>query len=309
MAATAPHRRAGRSPLRSAGPALGRAGLLAPGLILLVALAFLPLVAIVISGFLNDRSQFTAANFAHVLTSGIYLKLLGRTLAVAFLTTAVAIALAWPAALALARHTSPGSRTVILGLVIIPYITSQLLLIYGFLSLIQAGGPVSFVLSHLHLVDAHASILYTPWANILMLIYENLPAAILIMYSASESIDASVLEAARTLGARPWYVFLRVVWPLSSAMVVVNFTLNFVQTVGAFAEPAILGGPNGQMLGIAIQAQLSTGASQGFAVALSLVLLVASLVVVGAVALLVSWMRRAQAGGTPRRIVTPATEV
>jgi ABC-type spermidine/putrescine transport system permease subunit I len=284
--------RAGGSRPRSAGPALARTGLLAPGMGLLLLFAFLPLAALVVTGFLSDARQLTFDNFGHVFTSGTYLRLLGRTLLVAFLVTAASIALGWPAAWALARYTRPSRRPLILGLVIVPYITSQLLLIYGFLTLIQAGGPLSSVLTHLHLVGPQASILYTPWATALMLVYESLPTAVLVMYSASESIDPSVLEAARTLGARPATVFARVVWPLSSTMVVVNFTLTFVQTVGAFAEPGILGGPNGQMLGNAISAQLSSGADKGFAVALSLVLLVASLAIVGAVALLVSRMRR-----------------
>jgi ABC-type spermidine/putrescine transport system permease subunit I len=297
MSTLAAPRRAGRSPLRSAGSALARAGLLTPGLVLLVLFAFLPLVALVVTGFLNDASQVTAANFTHALTSGTYMGLLGRTLLISFAVTVVSIALGWPAAWALARHVRPSRRSLILGLVIIPYITSQLLLIYGLLTLIQAGGPLSFLLTHVHMADAQASFLYTPWATVLMLIYESLPTAILVMYSASESIDASVLEAARTLGARPGYVLRRVIWPLSSSMVVVNFTLTFVQTVGAFAEPAILGGPGGQMLGNAIQSQLSSGAGPGFAVALSLLLLASSLVIVGGVALLVLWRQRADAGG------------
>jgi ABC-type spermidine/putrescine transport system permease subunit I len=266
---------------------------------MLVLFAFLPLVALVITGFLTGSSRLTTANFASAFTSGTYMQLLGRTLLLSLLVTVVSIALGWPAAWALARYVKPTRRPLILGLVIIPYITSQLLLIYGFLTLIQADGPVSFVLSHLHLAAPQASILYTPWASVLMLVYESLPTAILVMYSASESIDASVLEAARTLGARPRYVLLHVIWPLSSGMVVVSFTLTFVQTVGAFAEPGILGGPNGQMLGNAIQSQLSSGVNEGFAVALSLILLAASLAVVGAVAALVSWMRRAQGGGHP----------
>ncbi|KQR52328.1 hypothetical protein ASF88_12320 [Leifsonia sp. Leaf336] len=94
------------------------------------------------------------------------------------------------------------------------------------------------------------------------------------------------------------------IWPLSTAMIGVNFALTFVQTVGAFAEPAILGGPNGQMLGNTISAQLQAGVHQQFAVAMSLVLLVASLIVVGGVTGLLTWSRNALSGvskaGRPR---------
>ncbi|MEU6609660.1 ABC transporter permease [Streptomyces shenzhenensis] len=305
MTTPSPLRRVGGSPRRSAGPALARTGLLTPGIVLLVLFAFLPLVALVITGFVNDRSQLTTENFAHVFSSGTYLRLLGRTLLLSFAVTVVAIALGWPAAWALARHVKPARRTMILGLVIIPYITSQLLLIYGFLTLIQAGGPISYVLTQLHLTGPQDSILYTPWANFLMLVYESMPTAVLVLYSAAESVSPSVLEAARTLGARPRYVFAHIIWPLSAPMVVVNFTLTFVQTVGAFAEPAVLGGPDGQMLGNTISTQLSSGANDGFAVALSLVLLVTSLLVVGVVTALVSWTKRVQSGGPTNRLTAP----
>ena len=99
-----------------------------------------------------------------------------------------------------------------------------------------------------------------------------------------------------TQGASKGFVFTRVIWPLSTAMIGVNFALTFVQTVGAFAEPTILGGPNGQMLGNAISAQLSAGVHQQFAVAMSLVLLVTSLAIVGGVTGLLTWSRNALSG-------------
>lgn len=270
--------------------------LLTPGGLLLGLCAALPLAAIVVSGFTSEAGSFTFANFRQIFGNSVYMSLLGRTLLIAFFVTVISIGLAWPASWALARYTRPRLKPLILGLVIIPYITSQLLLIYGFVSLIQAGGPVMSGLSAIGLASPQASIMYTPTANILMLILEATPTAVLVMYSASEQINGSVLEASRTLGASKRFVFTRVIWPLSSAMIGVNFALTFVQTVGAFAEPTILGGPNGQMLGNALATQLQSGVNQQFAVAMSLVLLVASLAVVGAVILLLGWSRSAVSG-------------
>ncbi|GAA4156592.1 ABC transporter permease [Leifsonia shinshuensis] len=285
-----------RRPKRRARGRLGTAFLLTPGGLLLALFAVLPLAAIVVIGFTTDAGSFTTANFAQMLGSPVYMSLLGRTLLIAFGVTVVSIALAWPAAWALARYTSPRVKPLILGFVIIPYITSQLLLIYGFVSLIQAGGPVMSLLSAIGMADPQASIMYTPAANILMLVQESIPTAILVMYSASEQISGSVLEASRTLGASKGFVFTRVIWPLSTAMIGVNFALTFVQTVGAFAEPTILGGPNGQMLGNALATQLQSGVHQQFAVAMSLVLLVTSLAIVGAVTGLLAWSRSALSG-------------
>lgn len=293
-----------RRPRRQARGALATSFLLTPGGLLLALLALLPLVALLIIGFTDGAGSLTLANFAEMIASPVYLSLLGRTLLIAFCVTVVSIALGWPAAWALARYTGPRAKPLILGFVIIPYITSQLLLIYGFVSLVQAGGPIMSLLSAMGLADPQASIMYTPAANILMLIQESIPTAILVMYSASDQISGSVLEASRTLGASKGFVFTRVIWPLSSAMIGVNFALTFVQTVGAFAEPAILGGPTGQMLGNTISTQLQSGVHQQFAVAMSLVLLITSLAIVGGVTGLLSWSRSAVSGvaraGRPR---------
>jgi ABC-type spermidine/putrescine transport system permease subunit I len=284
---------------------------MAPGILLLIGFALFPLVALVWTGFTKDGSGFTFANFSSVFSSATYLNLLCRTLLIAFVVTVLSIVLGWPAAWALARYVKPGRRALILGLVIVPYITSQLLLIYGFATLIQAGGPISTVLSSLGLTDSHASVLYTQTASIMMLVYESLPTALLVMFSASEQVAESVLEAARTLGAGRFHTFRTVIWPLSATMVFVNFTLTFVQTVGAFAEPAILGGPKGQMLGNAISEQLSSGVNRGFAVAVALALLVASLAVVSAVGGLIALARRPQRGWDrtpPTDAITPGFE-
>ncbi len=297
---TAPLPLARRSRRRARG-VVGTGFLLAPGGLLLILLAALPLCALLVIGFTTDAGAFSLENFAEMLGSPVYMALLGRTLLIAFCVTVLSIALGWPAAWALARYTSPKVKPLILGFVIIPYITSQLLLIYGFVSLIQAGGPIMSLLSAIGLTSPQASIMYTPAANVLMLVQESIPTAVLVMYSASEQLDRSVLEASRTLGASKGFVFTRVIWPLCSAMIGVNFALTFVQTVGAFAEPAILGGPSGQMLGNTIAAQLQAGVHQPFAVAMSLVLLVTSLAIVGIVTALLAWSRSAVSGVSRKR--------
>jgi ABC-type spermidine/putrescine transport system permease subunit I len=241
-------------------------------------------MALLWTGFRSEESALTLDNFRQVLGSTTYMSLLWRTLGIALLVTLLAIALGWPAAWALARYTRPRLRSLLLALVIIPYLTSQLLLIYEFITLIQAGGPLMSLLEGLGVADAQDSMMYSPAATLTMLVYESLPTAVLVMYAASAQIDGSLLEAARSLGAGRLRVFAQVIWPLSAGMAVANFALTYVQTVGAFAEPGVLGGPRGQMFGNAIADQLRSGSNAQFAIALSLMLLVTSLVVVGLVA-------------------------
>ncbi|PRY13613.1 ABC transporter permease [Kineococcus rhizosphaerae] len=269
----------------------GTAVLLAPGGVLLVLFAALPVLALLVIGFTRPDGSVGVANFTQVLGSSTYVPLLLKTLLVAFAVTVLSIAIAWPAAWALARYVSPRRRSTVLGLVVIPFITSQLLTIYGFVVLLQAGGPVMWLVSRLGLTSAQASLMYTPTATFVVLVVESLPTAMLVLHSASEQVDGNLLEASRTLGSGRFGTFVRVVWPVCSSMVGVNFALTFVQTVGAFAEPNIVGGPSGQMYGSTIAAQLQQGVNQQFAVALSLVMLLAGLVVVGVVTAALAWQR------------------
>ena len=265
---------------RSLRAGTGRAVVMIPGAVLLIVFAVLPFAALLWAGFTTADGHLSAENFATVFRTGTYVALIGRTLGIALLVTVLSIAVGWPAAWALARHVSPRARSIILGLVIVPYITSQLLLIYGFITLVQVGGPIMSLTHLLGLTGPQDSIMYSPVATVLMLVYESIPTAVLVMYSASEQVDESLLEAARSLGAGRLRVFGTVIWPLAAPMLIANFALTFVQTVGAFAEPDLLGGPSGQMIGNVIAEQLNSGVGQQFAIALSLLLLMASLVVV-----------------------------
>ena len=280
----------GRGSFSSAG--LGRAVLGTPGIVLLALFAVAPMIALIVSSVSADGGGFTLDNLVKVFASPTYLTLLGRTILVALLVTVLSIAIGWPAAWALARYTPARFRLLILSLAIIPYITSQILLIYGMITLLQPGGPLMSLTTALGFTAPEDSILYTPAATIVMLVYESLPTAILVMYAASDQLDGRLIEAARSLGVGTVGVFRRVIWPLSAPLLFVNFALTFVQTAGAFAEPSILGGPNGQLIGNVIAAQVGSGVNRGFAVALSLVLLVVSLAIVGLVSLLLNPPKR-----------------
>src|SRR5215218_2042360 len=126
-------RERGSRAIRSGAPA--RAVLGAPGIAILALFAVAPMVALLVTAFRTDAGEVSFDNLAKVLGSATYLELLARTIGVALLVTVVSIAIGWPAAWALARHTPARLRMLVLSLAIIPYITSQILLIYAFMTL------------------------------------------------------------------------------------------------------------------------------------------------------------------------------
>jgi len=64
---------------------------------------------------------------------------------------------------------------------------------------------------------------------------------ILPLYANLEKHDATLLEAAADLGARPWRAFLRVTLPLSLPGIMAGCLLVFIPAVGEYVIPSLLG--------------------------------------------------------------------
>src|ERR687887_1550802 len=232
--------------------------LVGPAALLLGVMVVAPLVTLVWYTFTPDVGTSKSgafANITHLFSTSLYTRLLIRSLVTAVIAAAVTVALAWPAAWALSR--SPvRRRNLLLSLIIVPYLTSYLLLIYSIFVLLSAGGPLFSALHAVGLVGKDTSLLYHQVATVIVLTYENLPIALFVLYSTSEQIGADLLTAAGSLGASPLARFRHVVLPLSATGLVTAFVLVFVPMCGAFVEPQILGGPSGLLLGNAINDQL-----------------------------------------------------
>jgi ABC-type spermidine/putrescine transport system permease subunit I len=246
-----------------------------PALVLLLAFVIVPLVTLLVFSLYTSVSPlrgFTWQQYTTLVHETLYLRVLWKTIYVALFVTVIAGAIAWPAGWIVSRLPQRRQVTVI-ALVIVPYLTSYLLLVYAMYVVIAPHGPLMAFLGSLHLASASSSILYTPWATVVMLVYESVPIMVLVMYAGSERISASLIQAAQSLGAGKVAVFRRVIVPLSLPSLLTGSVLVFVPTLGAFAEPAILGGPNGLLIGNIINDQINVVDNQPFAAALCFVLL------------------------------------
>jgi spermidine/putrescine transport system permease protein len=259
---------------------LTTAVLLVPALGLLLVAMVVPVVDLIIQSFqpsLGTSGGLTLSNYSQVLSSSLYEPLILKTFWTALAATVITIVLALPAAWAMTR-IGARARQLVICLLAIPYLTSFLLLIYSMLVLLAAHGPLMDLLNRLHLVSSSSSILYTPWATLVMLVYESLPIAILVLFPVFERIDTSLLLAARGLGATTSRVLIRVILPLSQIGMVAAAALVFIPLMGVFAESEILGGPNGYLFGNGINDEVQTAFNTQLGAAMSIVLIVYVLV-------------------------------
>jgi spermidine/putrescine transport system permease protein len=177
-----------------------------------------------------------------------YPAIIGRTVWLSVVSTAVCLLLAVPCGYCIARAPKR-SREVLLLLVIIPFWTNFLIRIFAWKVLLHPEGILKHALVFLHLCSPDATLLYNPVTVLLVIIYTYLPFAILPVYAAAEKFDYSLIEAARDLGASQWRAFTRIFLPGISRGVWTAVLMVFIPALGSYVIPDIVGGPGSEMIG------------------------------------------------------------
>jgi spermidine/putrescine transport system permease protein len=210
----------------------------------------------------------------------LYLAILRRTVIWSLGCTAVCLLLGYPVAYLVARACR--WRAVLLFLVVLPFWTSFLVRTFAMIFLLRDSGLVNTVLLRLGLIEAPLTLLYTPFAVLLGLVYGFLPFMILPIYASLEKLDPTLLEAAETLGATPLARFRRITLPLSLPGVVAGCFLVFIPAMGSFLTSDLLGGAKELMIGNLIQNQFAAARNWPFGSAASFVVTALVLVAVAA---------------------------
>jgi putrescine transport system permease protein len=236
---------------------------------------------------------FSLQNFALLLSDDLYVAAWLSSLRIAATATVVTLLLGYPMAYAIAR-ASARRRPVLLMLVILPFWTSFLIRVYAWIGLLANNGLLEQFLRWTGLAENPQTILGTEWAVQLGIVYAYLPFMVLPLYAALEKLDASLLEAAADLGARPLAAFLTITLPLSLPGVVAGCLLVFIPAVGEFVIPDLLGGTDTLMIGKVLWDEFFTNADWPLASAVAICLLV---LLVGPIAL----FQRQQAKSLERR--------
>jgi putative spermidine/putrescine transport system permease protein len=98
-------------------------------------------------------------------------------------------------------------------------------------------------------------------------------------------------RAAASLGAAPWVAFRRVYLPQTIPGISAGCLLVFVQALGYYITPALVGGADDQMISALIAFYASRTINWGMAAALSMLLLAATVALVGVYGRLVGFER------------------
>lgn len=241
-----------------------------PYLLWMLVFTIVPLLFVFYYGFTSSDGAFTFSNITAIFEK-IHIQALGLSLLLAVITTAVCLLLAYPLALILSKSAAK-NRSFVIFIFILPMWINFLLRIIAIRMLLSDNGILNSVLSALNLPNF--SIMYTPAAIVIGMVYDYFPFMVLPIYNALIKIDRNLLEAAGDLGATPGRTFIKIIFPLSVPGVISGITMVFVPSISEFVIADILGGGKVLLIGNIIEQEFNQGNNWHLGSGISIVLMI-----------------------------------
>jgi putative spermidine/putrescine transport system permease protein len=271
LSAALPVARAARGRSRTAAGWL----LLAPSCLTVVLLFVVPIAYVLLLSVTDPR--LSLAHYHRIFTVPVYTRVMVNTFVTSLVVTALCLVIGYPMAYVMARR--PGwVPTALLTIVAMSFWTGFLVRTYAWLVILGSKGPVAAAYGALGLGTA-PQLLFTTFSSTLGMTHILLPYMVLALYATMKKIDVSHLKAAASLGARPAAAFREVFLPLSLPGVVNGSLLVFVTCLGFFVTPVLLGTPRDMMISQLINQQIEELLAWGFASAVAVVLLLATVAI------------------------------
>ena len=195
-----------------------------------------PLYKVLQQSFFNPDGAFSLEAYRLLISSGENLKAFSNTLllgtVVGILATAVGFLFAYCYIYLAIRGKKLFNLIAMLPMISPPFAVA--------LSIILLFGSRGFITNTLlGLRDAN---IYGLKGLILVQTLSFFPIAYLLLVGMLKSIDPSIEDAARDLGASRWATFRRVTLPLVAPGIANAFLLVFIKSVADFANPMAIGG-------------------------------------------------------------------
>ncbi|MEO1293145.1 MAG: ABC transporter permease [Pseudomonadota bacterium] len=256
-----------------------RIGLLAlPGLSFLAVIYALPLFLLLLKSF-QIEGQFSVAEYRLFFSDAFNLTVLWRTLRVALLTTLLALVIAYPTAMVMARARGIW-LSVFLVAMVLPMSVGVVVKAFAWSIIFRTRGVLNDVLMSLGLTEQPIRMLFTETALIIGAANVFLPFMVLPIYAVLRQMDARLPEAAASLGATPVFRFLNVTLPLSLPGVVAGSAFTFSLAISMYVIPSLIVGERQQTLSMLTARSFLYLRNEALGATISSILLVIAIAVV-----------------------------
>lgn len=249
------------------------------GVFLLIAYV-LPLLQL-LAVSLTDEGSGSSGVYGQLAGSSEFWIILGRTVLICAVTTVVCLVLSYPLAWVIYGTGSQALRAALLVVTLLPLMVSAVIRSFGLILLLGYEGPVNLLLLKVGLLDEPARLTYNTLGVTIGLIYVSLPFMVLPLVASLSATDPDLVPAARSLGASSWSVLTRIVLPGTIPGMVTGCTLVFTMAMSNYVTPAMLGGGGFNVLTTLIAQDILVTYSWARGSAISVILIVIVLFVVG----------------------------
>ncbi len=258
--------------------------LLAPSTIMLLLAFFVPIVYLfalcVYHGIpgsgLIDYSNPNMDNFVRFMDP-YNLKVLLRTLRIAFMATVVALVVGYPIALSMTKGSN-AKKGIMLALLLTPLVTNVVARTLGLMIIFGNNGPVNQVIKMLGF--SGIKFLGEEFGIVLGLVQVYTPYMVLSIKAVLENTNFNLQEAARDLGCSKWQAFCKVILPLSMPGVVAGSLFVFLLSFSSYITPKLMGKGGIMTMSMYVYQQGMGLMDWPFAAAVAIILLLVSLVLV-----------------------------
>lgn len=245
-------------------------------LLVFLALFFIwPILGLLKQGFYS-HGALSADNYLRLLAVPIYRVVLQNTFTIAAVVTASCVIMSYPLAYLMAS-VRPVLAKLLFFAVLLPFWSSALVRTSAWIALLQQNGPLNTLLITTSLIDRPIAFLYNFTGVLIGMTHVLMPFVVLPLYSSFRTLDNSLIQAAQGLGAGSIGIFTRVILPLTRPGVVAGAIIVFMNAVGYYITPSLMGGPAQRMIAELISHNISDELNWGIAAALAGVLLVTTL--------------------------------
>jgi putative spermidine/putrescine transport system permease protein len=218
-----------------------------PGVAVLTVTYVLPMLGLARMSFNQTepggamREAWSLDNYGALAGDPFYRELTMSSIELAVTSATLALLLAYPLSLFLAR-TASRWRSVLAILAVAPLLVNGVVRVFGWIAVLGDRGLINGALTALGVIEQPIALIHN-WRGVVIGLTESLmPYMVLALLAGFGKLDRGVEEAAMSLGAPPWRTFLRVTLPLSLPAIMLGWLLCFILAMSAFVTPRLLGG-------------------------------------------------------------------
>ena len=194
-------------------------------------IVLIPVIALILKG-----AEIGPARFWQIVSSPRAVAAFQITLTAALIATVFnaiyGLLMAW----VLVRYEFPGKR-ILDALMDVPFALPTAVAGLSLTALFSANGWFGPVLDAMGV-----QVVYTIWGIALAMAFTSVPFVVRTVQPVLEDMDPALEQAALTLGARPWAIFTRVVFPAILPAWLAGCTTAFARSLGEFGAIVFIAG-------------------------------------------------------------------